>query len=54
MYIVLERNNRDSLTGWKTETEFESAPMQHVLADYDLELRIEDFVLYRHRPRNIS
>ena len=54
VYIVLERNNRDSLTGWKTETEFESAPMQRVLADYELELRIEDFVLYRHRPRNIS
>jgi len=48
-YLVLERNNRDSLTGWKIENEFETPELRRVLDDYRLETEIEDFLVYRHR-----
>ncbi len=53
-YIVLERNNRDSLTGWRSEVEFASPAMLRVLADYEHEVDIEDFMLYRRRPGSPS
>jgi hypothetical protein len=48
-YLVLERNNRDSLTGWKIETEFTTPAMERLLAHYQLETEVEDFLVYRHR-----
>ncbi len=51
-YLVLERNNRDSLTGWKIENEFDSAGVQRILANYVREDDIEDFMLYRRKPRH--
>lgn len=48
-FIVLERHNRDSLLGWTTETEFVRAEMQSVLHDYQPDVTIEDFVLYRRK-----
>jgi hypothetical protein len=48
-YLVLERNNRDSLTGWRIETEFTTPEMQRLLAQYRLETEIEDFLVYRHQ-----
>ncbi len=53
-YIVLERNNRDSLTGWRSEVEFASPAMRQVLEDYVHEVEIEDFMLYRRTPRKPS
>ncbi len=53
-YIVLERNNRDSISGWRSEVEFTSPGMQHLLGEYAHDVDIEDFMLYRRRPRGPS
>jgi hypothetical protein len=48
-FIILERNNRDSLLGWRAEERFTVPAMQRVLEQYAQVAEIEDFVLYRRR-----
>jgi hypothetical protein len=48
-FIILERNNRDSLLGWRAEERFTVPAMRRVLEQYDQVAEIEDFVLYRRR-----
>jgi hypothetical protein len=48
-FIILERNNRDSLLGWRAEERFTVPAMQRVLEHYAQVAEIEDFVLYRAR-----
>jgi hypothetical protein len=48
-FIILERNNRDSLLGWRAEERFTVPAMQRVLERYGQVAEIEDFVLYRTR-----
>lgn len=46
-YIVLQRNNRDSFSGWRVEDAFAAPPMVALLGDYRQETEIGNFVLYR-------
>jgi hypothetical protein len=46
-FIILERNNRDSLLGWRAEERFTVPAMRRVLEQYAQVAEIEDFVLYR-------
>jgi len=48
-YIILQRHNGDSFTGWRAEEAFKAAPLVALLRDYDQETEIGDFVLYRRR-----
>jgi hypothetical protein len=48
-FIILERNNRDSLLGWRAEERFTVPAMRRVLEQYAQVAEIEDFVLYRRR-----
>jgi hypothetical protein len=48
-FIILERNNRDSLLGWRAEERFTVPAMQRVLGQYAQVAEIEDFVLYQRR-----
>jgi hypothetical protein len=48
-FIILERNNRDSLLGWRAEERFTVPAMRRVLDQYAQVAEIEDFVLYRRR-----
>jgi hypothetical protein len=48
-YVVLERNNRDSATGWRIEDVYGSPAIQRVLAGYTREIEIEDFTVLRRR-----
>jgi hypothetical protein len=44
--LILERNNRDSLMGWKIEQNFNDAAMIQLLATYRVQAEIEDFIVY--------
>ena len=46
-YIVLQRHNGDSFSGWRAEDAFGSPAMQSVLRAYHQDATIGDFVLYR-------
>lgn len=47
-YIVLQRHNGDSFTGWRAEEAFQAPPLVALLRrDYRQETEIGDFVLYR-------
>jgi hypothetical protein len=46
-YIVLQRHNGDSFSGWRAEDSFAAPPMVALLRDYGRETEIGDFVLYR-------
>lgn len=46
-YIVLQRHNGDSFSGWRAEDAFGSPAMQAVLRAYHQDATIGDFVLYR-------
>jgi hypothetical protein len=48
-YIVLQRYNRDSFSGWRAEDSFAAPPMAALLAEYEQEAEVGNFVLYR-RP----
>ena len=48
-FIILERNNRDSLLGWRAEERFTVPAMRRVLERYAQVAEIEDFVLYQRR-----
>jgi hypothetical protein len=48
-FIILERNNRDSMLGWRAEERFTVPAMRRVLERYEQVAEIEDFVLYRRR-----
>ncbi len=47
--FIFERNNRDSRTGWRVETDFASGPVQAFLRPYSHLVDIEDFEVFRHR-----
>ena len=47
--LVLERNNRDSLSGWRIEDEYREPAIQELLTAYQREIDIEDFTVYRLR-----
>jgi hypothetical protein len=46
-YIVLQRYNGDSFSGWHAEDSFASPPMAALLRGYRQETEIGAFVLYR-------
>ncbi len=46
-YIVLQRRNGDSLSGWRAEDSFAAPPMVALLRGYQQEVEIGGFVLYR-------
>ncbi len=46
-YLVLERYNRDSLTGWTVEALLTARAVRRLLEGYRQETEIEDFVVYR-------
>ncbi|HEX6464876.1 MAG TPA: glycosyltransferase family 39 protein [Vicinamibacterales bacterium] len=48
-YIVLQRHNGDSFTGWRAEQAFHAPPLVAVLRNYYQETEIGDFVLYRRQ-----
>ena len=46
-YIVLQRHNRDSFSGWRAADSFAAPPMAALLRRYTEETEIGGFVLYR-------
>jgi hypothetical protein len=46
-YIILQRSNGDSFSGWKAAEGFKAPPLVAVLQNYRAETEIGDFVLYR-------
>jgi len=46
-YIVLQRHNRDSFSGWRADVSFAAPPMAALLQDYRQETEIGDYALYR-------
>ena len=44
--LILERNNRDSLMGWRIERHFDEPEMLELLARYPTRAQIEDFLIY--------
>jgi hypothetical protein len=46
-YIVLQRHNGDSFTGWRAEEAFHAPPLVELLRNYRQETEIGDFVVYR-------
>ena len=46
-YIVLQRHNRDSFSGWRAADSFAAPPMVELLRRYTEETEIGGFVLYR-------
>lgn len=46
-YIVLQRHNGDSFSGWRAVDSFAAPPMTELLANYRQETEIGDFALYR-------
>jgi hypothetical protein len=44
--LILERNNRDSLMGWRIEQHFQDPAMIRLLGRYRLQGQIEDFLIY--------
>lgn len=44
--LILERNNRDSLQGWRIETEFERPPMHQFRNRYSRTEQLEDFLIH--------
>jgi hypothetical protein len=47
--LVLERNNRDSASGWRIEDVYASDAVRGLLAQYTTEAVIEDFTVLRRR-----
>jgi 4-amino-4-deoxy-L-arabinose transferase-like glycosyltransferase len=48
-YIILQRHNADSFSGWRASEAFQAAPLQNLIRSrYVEEVEIGDFVLYRH------
>ncbi|CAN5590493.1 hypothetical protein BH23ACI1_BH23ACI1_22260 [soil metagenome] len=49
-YIILQRSNADSFSGWRASEAFQAAPLQAlVTSEYEEETEIGDFVLYRRK-----
>jgi hypothetical protein len=48
-YLVLERNNRDSASGWRIEDVYASGAVRGFLAQYTTDAVIEDFIVLRRR-----
>jgi len=48
-YLVLERNNRDSSTGWRIDDVYSAPAIQRVFEAYAREIEIEDFTVLRRR-----
>ena len=48
-FLVLERNNRDSATGWRIDDVYAAGAIQLVLGRYAREIEIEDFTVMRRR-----
>ncbi len=48
-YLVLERNNRDSATGWRIDDVYASPAIGRLLEGYTREIDIEDFTVLRRR-----
>jgi hypothetical protein len=48
-FLVLERNNRDSSTGWRIDDVYAAGAIQVVLVRYTREIEIEDFTVMRRR-----
>lgn len=46
-YIVLQRHNRDSFSGWRADVSFAAPPMVELLQNYRQETEIGDYALYR-------
>ncbi|HKV99567.1 MAG TPA: glycosyltransferase family 39 protein [Vicinamibacterales bacterium] len=46
-YIVLQRHNRDSFSGWRADVSFAAPPMAALLQEYRQETEIGDYALYR-------
>ena len=46
-YIVLQRHNGDSFSGWRAETSFAAPPMAELLRSYHPDTEIGDYALYR-------
>jgi hypothetical protein len=49
-YIVLQRHNGDSFSGWRALEAFNAPALQTVLGGYERETEVGDFVLYRRTP----
>ena len=48
-YIVLQRYNGDSFTGWRAADSFASPPMEALLRDYHHDAEVGHFELYRRK-----
>jgi len=48
-FLVLERNNRDSSTGWRIDDVYATSAIQHVLDRYTREIEIEDFTVMQRQ-----
>jgi 4-amino-4-deoxy-L-arabinose transferase-like glycosyltransferase len=48
-YIILQRGNGDSFSGWKAAEAFTAPPLVALLERYSVETEIGDFLLYRRR-----
>jgi len=48
-YIILQRHNGDSFSGWRAVDSFASPPMANLLRRYQPETEVGDFLLYRKR-----
>jgi 4-amino-4-deoxy-L-arabinose transferase-like glycosyltransferase len=49
-YIILQRSNADSFSGWRAAEAFQAAPLQDLIRSrYAEEIEIGDFVLYRRQ-----
>lgn len=53
-YIVLQRSNGDSFSGWRAAEAFQAAPLQALIGErYVEETEVGDFVLYRRREPGV-
>jgi Dolichyl-phosphate-mannose-protein mannosyltransferase len=50
-YIVLQRHNGDTFSGWRAQDAFDAPPMVALLRGYHQETEVGDFVVYRRDSR---
>jgi len=48
-YIILQRSNGDSFSGWKAAEAFTAPPLGTLLERYSVDTEIGDFLLYRRK-----
>jgi hypothetical protein len=48
-YIILQRHNADTFSGWRAADSFAAPPMTDLLRHYQPETEVGDFLLYRRR-----